>query len=92
MNKVNVVIEIPEDSKIKSEYDRRTNQIVDERILYGSSPYPLNYGVIREALDWDGDELDALIISDQTLFQVVLFLQELLVQWKWLMAEKLIQS
>ena len=66
MNKVNVVIEIPKDSKIKYEYDRKTKQIVVDRILYGSSSYPLNYGFIREALDWDGDELDALIISDQT--------------------------
>ena len=34
MNKVNVVIEIPKDSKIKYEYDRRTKQIVVDRILY----------------------------------------------------------
>ncbi|MGL4616757.1 MAG: inorganic diphosphatase, partial [Mycoplasmoidaceae bacterium] len=37
MNKVNVVIEIPKDSKIKYEYDRKTNQIIVDRILYGSS-------------------------------------------------------
>lgn len=63
--KLNVIIEIPKDSKIKYEYDRKTQQIIVDRILYGSSSYPLNYGFIKEALDWDGDELDALIISDQ---------------------------
>ena len=66
MNKVNVVIEIPKDSKIKYEYDRRTKQIVGGRTLDGSSSYPLNYRFIREAWDWDGDEVDALVISDQT--------------------------
>ncbi|MGL4647721.1 MAG: inorganic diphosphatase [Mycoplasmoidaceae bacterium] len=66
MKKVNVTIEIPKNSKIKYEYDRRTNQILVDRILYGSSNYPLNYGFIKEALDWDGDELDALIIADQS--------------------------
>lgn len=64
--KLNVTIEIPKNSKIKYEFDRQTKQIVVDRILYGSSSYPLNYGFIKEALDWDGDELDALIISDQS--------------------------
>ncbi|MEG0879562.1 MAG: inorganic diphosphatase [Malacoplasma sp.] len=63
--KLNVTIEIPKNSKIKYEYDRKTKEIIVDRILYGSSPYPLNYGFIKEALDWDGDELDALIVSDQ---------------------------
>ena len=56
MHKVNVVIEIPIDSTIKYEYDGRTKQRVVDSILYGSSSYPLNFGFIREALDWDGDE------------------------------------
>ncbi|CAF0747673.1 unnamed protein product [Didymodactylos carnosus] len=30
--------------------------------------YPLNYGFIPETLDWDGDELDVLILADQSLF------------------------
>lgn len=63
--KLNVIVEIPRNSKIKYEYNRATKEIVVDRILYGSSSYPLNYGFIKEALDWDGDELDALIVSDQ---------------------------
>lgn len=63
--KLNVTIEIPKNSKIKYEYDRETKQILVDRILYGSSSYPMNYGFIKEALDWDGDELDALILADQ---------------------------
>jgi len=50
-NVVNVVIEIPKNSNIKYEYNRGTGQISVDRILYGPSVYPENYGFIREALD-----------------------------------------
>lgn len=63
--KLNVTIEIPKGSNIKYEYNRQTGQISVDRILYGSDHYPQNYGFIKEALDWDGDELDCLVISDQ---------------------------
>lgn len=62
---LNVTIEIPKNSKIKYEFDRVTGQISVDRILYGSNSYPHNYGFIKEALDWDGDELDVLVIADQ---------------------------
>ena len=65
-NKVNVVIEIPKNSNIKYEYNRSNGQISVDRILYGPSVYPENYGFIPEALDWDGDELDILVIADQS--------------------------
>ncbi|SYV94310.1 inorganic pyrophosphatase, partial [Mycoplasmoides gallisepticum] len=47
-----VTIEIPKGSNIKYEYDRKTDQISVDRILYGSEVYPHNYGFIKEALDW----------------------------------------
>ncbi len=62
---LNITIEIPKNSKVKYEYDRETGNIQVDRILYGPSAYPQNYGFIKEALDWDGDELDALVIADQ---------------------------
>lgn len=64
--KLNVTIEIPKKSNVKYEYDRKTKQISVDRILYGTEVYPHNYGFIKEALDWDGDELDALVIADQS--------------------------
>lgn len=70
--KLNVTIEIPKNSKIKYEYNRQTKQISVDRILYGPSAYPMNYGFIKEALDWDGDELDALVISDQEFLPGIL--------------------
>ncbi|MCV3743704.1 inorganic diphosphatase [Ureaplasma sp. ES3154-GEN] len=63
--KLNVTIEIPKHSNIKYEYDRATKEISVDRILYGANSYPQNYGFIRDALDYDGDELDALVIADQ---------------------------
>lgn len=65
MLKIDVIVEIPKNSKIKYEYNIKTNQIYVDRILYGSSCYPLNYGFINNTLDWDGDPLDVLILSDQ---------------------------
>ncbi|AJQ45292.1 inorganic pyrophosphatase [Ureaplasma diversum] len=65
--KLNVTIEIPKHSNIKYEYDRKTKQIVVDRILYGSMVYPQNYGFIADALDFDGDELDILVIADQAI-------------------------
>lgn len=64
-NIVNVTIEIPKNSNIKYEYNRANGQISVDRILYGPSVYPENYGFIPNALDWDGDELDILVIADQ---------------------------
>lgn len=63
--KLNATIEIPKNSKIKYEYNRKSNTIAVDRILYGASAYPMNYGFIKNTLDWDGDELDVLIIADQ---------------------------
>ncbi len=64
--KLDVIIEIPKHSNVKYEYDRVTKEISVDRILYGANVYPQNYGFIKEALDWDGDELDALVIADQS--------------------------
>ncbi|MDE5617571.1 MAG: inorganic diphosphatase [Ureaplasma sp.] len=63
--KVNVIIEIPKHSNVKYEYDRTSKSISVDRILYGSEVYPQNYGFLKDALDYDGDELDVLVIADQ---------------------------
>ena len=65
MKTINVTIEIPKKTNVQYEYDRKTKQISVDRILYGTNVYPQNYGFIKEALDWDGDELDCLVIADQ---------------------------
>ncbi|WGI37038.1 inorganic diphosphatase [Mesomycoplasma lagogenitalium] len=63
---VTVNIEIPKGSNIKYEYDRENQQMVVDRILRDGFRYPANYGSLREALDWDGDELDVLVYSEES--------------------------
>lgn len=63
---IQVTIEIPLNSNIKYEYNRKTNKIEVDRILRDGFRYPANYGFIEEALDWDGDELDVLVFSEET--------------------------
>ncbi len=65
-NKITVNIEIQKNSNIKYEYDRKKGKIVVDRILRDNFRYPANYGYIEEALDWDGDELDVLVYSDES--------------------------
>lgn len=79
MNKImKVQIEIPKGSKIKYEYDRKTERMVVDRILVGNFAYPTNYGFVPEALDWDGDELDVLVYSEHTFVPGVMLKARLL--------------
>lgn len=62
-----VTIEIPKHSNIKYEYNRFDQKWYVDRILYGAEVYPQNYGFLADALDYDGDELDVLVIANQPL-------------------------
>ena len=64
--KINAIIEISKNSNIKYEYDFESKMFKVDRILYGSNTYPQNYGFIKNTLDWDGDPLDILVISDHS--------------------------
>lgn len=61
-----VIIEIPKHSNVKYELNPETGRFVVDRILYGSSVYPQNYGYFENTLDWDGDALDSLVISNHS--------------------------
>ncbi|QKT05207.1 inorganic diphosphatase [Mycoplasma sp. OR1901] len=65
-NIIDVKIEIQKNSRIKYEYNRKTKAIEVDRILRGDFVYPCNYGFVPNALDWDGDELDVLLYSEET--------------------------
>lgn len=65
-NIVTINIEIPKNSKIKYEYNRKTKKIEVDRILRDNFEYPCNYGFIPNTIDWDGDELDVLLFSEET--------------------------
>ena len=56
------VIEIPKGYKQKYELDKETGLLILDRILYTSTHYPANYGLIPRTLSDDGDPLDVLVL------------------------------
>ncbi len=61
------VIEIEKGSKNKYELDKETGHIILDRILYTSTHYPANYGFIPRTFADDGDPLDVLVLSSESL-------------------------
>ncbi len=64
---INVVVEIPQGSNHKIEWDRKRAVMKLDRVEPQLFAKPTNYGFIPQTLDEDGDELDALIITDTPL-------------------------
>ncbi|MEP6710160.1 MAG: inorganic diphosphatase [Candidatus Saccharibacteria bacterium] len=64
---INVVIEIPKGSSHKIEWNRNKAVMQLDRVEPAIFAKPTNYGFIPQTLDEDGDELDALIITDEPL-------------------------
>ena len=64
---VNVVVEIPTGSSHKIEWNRELAVFQLDRVEPSIFAKPTNYGFIPQTLDEDGDELDALIITDEPL-------------------------
>ena len=64
---INVVNEIPKGSNNKIEWDRKHKVMTLDRVEPKVFAKPTNYGFIPQTLDEDGDELDALILTDDPL-------------------------
>lgn len=64
---VNVVVEIPEGSSHKIEWDRKLGVMRLDRVEPKIFAKPTNYGFIPQTLDEDGDELDVLLITNEPL-------------------------
>jgi inorganic pyrophosphatase len=62
---VNIVIEIPEGSILKIEWDRKRAAFMLDRVEPSIFAKPTNYGFIPQTLDEDGDELDVLLVCDE---------------------------
>ena len=59
---VNVLIEVPLDSRVKYEFDKETEMITVDRFLFFDKGYPANYGFIPDTLSGDGDPVDVLVL------------------------------
>lgn len=59
---VNTVVEIPQGSNLKIEWDRKRAAFMIDRVEPSIYAKPVNYGFIPQTLDEDGDELDTLVV------------------------------
>lgn len=64
---VNVVIEIPKWSTLKVEWNRTVAAFELDRVEPSIFPKPVNYGFIPQTIDEDGDELDALVLTNEPI-------------------------
>jgi inorganic pyrophosphatase len=64
---VNTVVEIPQGSILKIEWDREKTAFVLDRVEPQIFAKPVNYGFIPGTLDEDGDELDTLIVCAEPI-------------------------
>lgn len=61
------VIEIPKGGKNKYELDKETGLLRLDRVLYTSTHYPANYGLIPRTFADDDDPLDVLVICAEPI-------------------------
>lgn len=64
---INTVIEIPQGSRLKVEWDRTKACFKLDRVEPEIFAKPINYGFIPQTLDEDGDELDTLVWCSEPL-------------------------
>jgi inorganic pyrophosphatase len=64
---INVVVEIPQGSGVKYEFDEKMDAIEVDRFIGSASVYPFNYGFIPLTLADDGDALDVMVLSSMAV-------------------------
>ncbi len=64
---VNTVVEIPQGSFLKVEWDRQRACFMLDRVEPAIFAKPVNYGFIPQTLDEDGDELDTLVVCAEPI-------------------------
>ena len=69
---VNVIVEIPQGSQNKYEYDKENNLIRLDRVLFSPLHYPGDYGLIPQTYAEDDDPLDALVLVTNSTYPGVL--------------------
>ena len=70
--RINAIIEIPKDSKIKYELDKKSGLLKLDRFLYSSVHYPGDYGFVPQSLWDDNDPLDIIILTGRPVYPMTL--------------------
>jgi inorganic pyrophosphatase len=66
-DEINVVVEIPEGSRNKYEYDKALDIFRLDRALHSAIHYPGDYGFAPQTLALDGDPLDVLVLATRPI-------------------------
>jgi len=66
-DEMNVIIEVPRNSRNKYEIDKDTGLIALDRVLHTAQVYPVDYGFVPKTLWDDNDALDAMILTTEPL-------------------------
>lgn len=69
---MNVIVEVPRNSRNKYEIDKETGLIALDRVLHTAQVYPVDYGFVPQTLWDDGDALDVIILTTETLVPGIL--------------------
>jgi inorganic pyrophosphatase len=81
---VDVVVEIPQGSRNKFEWDAKRHVMRLDRRIPGAVFYPTHYGFVPDTLAPDGDPVDALVIAEEPLYPGVwLTGRPIGVGWLW---------
>jgi inorganic pyrophosphatase len=65
---VDVLVETPQGSRKKYEYDHERKGMRLDRRLFSATVYPADYGFIPDTEGADGEALDALVITEEPTF------------------------
>lgn len=63
-----MVVECPKNSRNKIEWDEKANGFRFSRMLFTSTRYPVEYGLIRNTLAEDGDPADIMALTGEATF------------------------
>lgn len=66
-SEINVVIEIPKNSKNKYEIDKETGLIALDRAMHTAQDYPFDYGFVPQTYWDDDDALDVIVLTTYPL-------------------------
>lgn len=69
---VNGIIEISKGSRAKYELDKETGLLKLDRVLRSAVFYPTNYGFVPKTYCDDGDPLDILVLSSESILPMTL--------------------
>ncbi|RME78699.1 inorganic diphosphatase [Candidatus Woesearchaeota archaeon] len=67
-HEINMIVEIPKESRVKYELDKETGLMMRDRVLWSAVHYPGDYGFVPQTLWDDGDPLDVVVITYEPTF------------------------